>query len=148
MANPVQDARYQAMQIPGTGFAATLYDDGSIVVWDISTGQGVAQGRAGQDILDLGNGMATAFSADGMPSEAWSIKAEDQPGYTAPGATPAEPDAGAGAGGSRAGQPGDDTASRVGKGRYQGTYGGQTVPGRKTDIPFGSTVAPSTWNPA
>jgi hypothetical protein len=33
-------------------------------------------------------------------------------------------------------------------GQYQGTYGGQTVPGRSTDVGFNTTVAPSTRNPA
>ena len=39
---------------------------------------------------------------------------------------------------------------RPGKGVYPGAsaYPNQRTPGRETDIPFGSTVAPSTWNPA
>jgi hypothetical protein len=126
----------------GGGLAATRYSDGSTVVWQINPPNAeVAYIEAGRgDPADLGDGRAAVVKPDGSvdvfdinaPPPAYS-GAPAAGGPVAPGA-PASPGAALGQAGLR----------------YPGAMPGQTVrPGQTMPgVPFGSTGAPSTWNPA
>jgi len=115
----------------GDGNAATYYRDGSVVIWNITSGEQTG-GWGPQP-----NQVAPEGSLGGPPTP------------QAPAAPTLSPFAPTGPVGTR--RPGEDFnygPTRPGLGRYPTAMPGQTVPGRPTDIPFGSTVAPSTWNAA
>jgi hypothetical protein len=157
-ATPVTD--YDALDLgrdaQGRWLIGTRYSDGSYVVWDANTEQEVAYINPGRpDPADLGGGRAAVINPDGSLT-AFDIAnpppqlqgAPPAAGPAAPGA-PVNPRAPTGPVGT--GRPGEDFnygPTRPGTGRYPGAMPGQTVPGRPTDVPFGSTVAPSTWNAA
>ena len=118
----------------GDGTAATYYSDGSVVIWNITTGERTGGWGA----------QPNQVSPEGSLGGAW--------GTAAPQAPAANPRAPTGAVGTR--RPGEDFnygVTRPGAGRYPTSMPGQTVrPGDPSmpGIPFGSTVAPSTWNAA
>ena len=104
----------------GRGEAATLGPDGSLLVFDI---------------------------ANPPPEVAGTIPSDAPPGAVPE--PPRPPGFPTGPVGTR--KPGEDFnygLTRPGAGRYPTGCPGQRTPGRPTDIPFGSTVAPSTWNAA
>lgn len=149
MAEPRQDLP-QAIDV-GNGVAATVYDDGSVVFWNITTGEATGKvARLGDQAADIGNGYAVAIDANGTFSPPWNINEDaarqgqpaGQPaGGTGPGISGPTPTSTAGptppGGSGKPGAPAEGTY-------YKGTYGGQTQRG---SVPFGQTVAPGTWNP-
>ena len=131
MAEPIRGM--EAVDL-NDGNAATYFTDGSVMIWNITTGQQVG-GWGAQP-----NQVSPEGSLGGPPTPqapvAPTVLAPYQP--TGPVGT------------RRPGEPFNYGPTRPGAGRYPGAsaFPGQTVPGRETDIPFGSTVAPSTWNAA
>lgn len=125
----------------------TRYSDGSYVIWNAEGNNEelayIGPGEGLEKPVDIGGGRAVVVNPDTSLTAFPIANPPPQFRGTAPAGAPGAP----AAPGSRVGMPGDDTGSRVGAGRYPAT-GAQRVPGRPTDIPYGSTVAPSTWNPA
>ena len=139
MANPIPG--WGAVDL-NDGNAATYFDDGSVMIWNISTGQQVGGWGPQQNPVQPSGG----------PFDVAPGNYNTAPAAPTLGA-PTAPRLGAPTGPVGTRRPGEDFnygPTRPGAGRYPGAaaFPGQVVPGRPTDIPFGSTVAPSTWNPA
>ena len=158
-AQPVPNQDYMDA---GDGIRATLYTDGSVVFWREDTQEQVGYlPPGGENPVDLKNGKAATLNPDGSllvfdisnppPEVAGTIPTGAAPGEVPAPPTVARPGQPTGPVGTR--NPGEDFnygVTRPGAGVYPGAsaYPNQRTPGRQTDIPFGQTVAPSTWNPA
>jgi hypothetical protein len=63
MANPLPG---KAAVDLGNGMAGTFYDDGTVSIWNINTGQLVANVRPGDSSYDLGTGQAATLGPQGL----------------------------------------------------------------------------------
>jgi hypothetical protein len=114
----------------------TKYSDGSYVIWNAEgANEELAYIAPGQTTpADIGGGRAAVINPD-QSLLVYDIKNPPPNVVGAPSA---------GGTGAAPANPRGLTGTDKGLGNYAGAYAGQTVPGRKTDVPFGQTVAPST----